>query len=131
MNNYEMNNYKMNKTWYKSIRSEYLEMLESGKKKYEGRVNWKDWSKMNIGDTIIFTDEHGLSLAFRIVNILKAYNFDHLYDLVGSYLMPNVPQNLAYPERRGWVQKEYESLFQMSYEKINAYGVLGIYLNQI
>lgn len=118
-------------TWYKPIRSYWLNLLESGEKKYEGRINWKDWAKMKKGDLLILTDEGGKSLAFEITNILRACNFDHLYGLLGSWLVPRLESTNKAPENADQVQAEYESIFKTDFEKISHYGVLGLYLKQI
>jgi ASC-1-like (ASCH) protein len=121
-------------TWNKRINKIWLDLLESKEKLYEGRVYWKEWSKMKIGDTIIFTDEFGRSLAFKIYNIIYANNIDTLYNILGNKLVPYLLTEdnikISNPTKEA-VQKEYEKLFNLSYEKINAYGVIGLYLRQI
>lgn len=121
-------------TWNKRIDKIWLDLLESKEKLYEGRVYWKEWSKMKIGDTIIFTDEFGRSLAFKIYNIIYANNIDTLYNILGNKLVPYLLTEdnikISNPTKEA-VQKEYEKLFNLSYEKINAYGVIGLYLRQI
>jgi ASC-1-like (ASCH) protein len=121
-------------TWNKRINKIWLDLLESKEKLYEGRVYWKEWSKMKIGDTIIFTDEFDRSLAFKIYNIIYANNIDTLYNILGNKLVPYLLTEdnikISNPTKEA-VQKEYEKLFNLSYEKINAYGVIGLYLRQI
>lgn len=108
-------------TFYKHIKKEYLDLLECRKKLYDGRVLWKDWIHIQIGDTLILTDEERRSLAFRVSDLVYANDFVELYSICGDELMPNSNPEL--------VRKTYAELYGQ--HNIDEHKVVGILLLQI
>lgn len=80
-----------NNIWYKSIQNPpatpWLDWIESGVKKYEGRVNREDWMKMKIGDLIIFSCGSKI-IKTVITNLIYFDNFQSAFRQLGQYLVP-------------------------------------------
>jgi ASC-1-like (ASCH) protein len=103
--------------WEKSIQQPWLNLIQSGIKKYEGRVYRDDWAKLQIGDTIIF---HCNKLEVKtVVNELRRYtDFCAAFIDLGQLLVPGV----------GVTIYEVEQLYYQYFTKadIKKYGVVAV-----
>lgn len=116
------------KHWTKPIQNKepypWLNWIEQLTKTYEGRLFWKDWIKMNVGDTITFYCEDK-ELNVKITELLRFENFAKAFEAVGTKL---VPINNITPE---FVQSLYEEIFKMTKEQIENRGVVLVGLELI
>lgn len=66
----------------------WLDWIESGIKKYEGRLNRGIFMKMKVGDIIIFKDNRGKMVRTKIVNLKLYSNFGEAFQDLGEELVP-------------------------------------------
>lgn len=81
----------MKTIWNKSIQNNssipWLDWIECGIKKYEGRLLRGDWKEMKINDEINFVAENKI-LKTRIIDLIVFENFSDAFDRLGSNLVP-------------------------------------------
>ena len=67
---------------YMNLNSEPFEMIRTGKKTIELRLNDEKRQAINIGDTIIFTntEDSGMQISATVKALHKFRNFAELYD---------------------------------------------------
>ena len=121
--------------WEKSIQNPpetpWLDWIKMGFKKFEGRVFFKDWSKMKINDIIKFT--HGEKKVEVIIVELKYYpNFVEAYQELDNQLVPgkinlltNVIENISEED----VKNMYLQYFME--DDIKNYGVVAVGIKPI
>lgn len=117
----------------KHIKEPWLQMIKSGKKEYEGRIYRDDWAEMKPGDIIKLYNENE-EYNVQVIGKVMARNFDELYDVLGSKLVPYIvtKENFMILEpNRNQVQEKYEQIFNMTKEEIAITGVVGIHIKPI
>jgi ASC-1-like (ASCH) protein len=82
-----------NETYHKSIdnspNTPWLDLIEQGIKKFEGRVNVGDWKKMKIGDIIIFFDRSTNKRVKTIVTEFRYFpDFGAAFKELGQQFIP-------------------------------------------
>jgi ASC-1-like (ASCH) protein len=105
----------------KNIREPYLGWIVNGRKTFEGRLKWKDWEKVSIGDQIEFwSDQHKCTVC---VDKLRYFDdFGDAFNCLGYSLIPEGAES-------GNEAKEfYKGLFND--DDVKKYGVvcLGFYV---
>ena len=70
--------------------SPWLTWIKEGTKEYEGRVPRENtkWTKMKIGDIIIFESPSGEVVETIITDIIKFKDFKEAYETLGQKLVP-------------------------------------------
>lgn len=109
---------------YTNLNSEPFEMIRSGKKTIELRINDEKRQAINIGDTIIFTntEDSGMQISATVKALHKFRNFAELYD--------NLPLlKCGYTEDDIDSAKPEDMNIYYSKELEEKYGALGIELN--
>lgn len=111
------------------VREPYFSQLVSGEKEYEGRVRRKQWREISPGDTLLVsrkTDDppsptNSQPVAFQVVSLVLANNFDILYSNLGRLLLPIPPLTSA------------SDLYSQFYteHKIQKHGVVGVGLKKV
>lgn len=102
---------------HKNIQHPWLDLIENGLKKYEGRIRWKDWIDVKIGDIIVFSD--GIKDVNVIITDLRFYkDFGTAYDDLKEKLVPIVGIT------RDEVIKIYENIYDPS--SIKEFGVVAV-----
>jgi ASC-1-like (ASCH) protein len=81
------------KTYYKSVDNSpgapWLDLIERGIKKFEGRVNVGDWKRMKIGDTIIFFNKSTTKQVKTIIMEFKYFtDFGAAFKELGQEFIP-------------------------------------------
>ncbi len=82
--------------WSKSIQNPdetpWLHWIKTEKKTFEGRLAWKDWSRMKIGDVIdLYCDNENVLV--RIITIERFTDFSSAFEAHGEKLVPGVNSN--------------------------------------
>ncbi len=98
-----------------------FEMIKAGRKTIELRLNDEKRQKINIGDTIVFTNIENDSnkLYTRVIDIHRFSSFEKLYE--------NLPlDECGYSEDEVPTAKASDMDFYYSKEKQEKYGVLGV-----
>ena len=95
----------------------WLDCIENGIKTYEGRLNVGFWSKVKVGDVIIF-DDGNKKVKTRITELKYYKTFVDAFGDLGNKL---VPINNVTKEH---VKKLYNEYF--SDDKINQFGVVAV-----
>ena len=109
---------------YMNLNPEPFEMIRSGKKTIELRLNDEKRQAINIGDTIIFTntEDSGMQISATVKALHKFRNFAELYD--------NLPLlKCGYTEDVIDSAKPEDMNIYYSKELEEKYGALGIELN--
>ena len=100
-----------------------FDLIKSGKKTVEMRLNDEKRSKIKVGDTIKFISREDLStLIVEVINIESYPTFNELYMKVDNRL-------LGYDSSKGNDPKDMNQYY--SNDLINHYGVLAIYIRLI
>lgn len=68
--------------------NQWLDWIESGIKKYEGRLNKGDWANLKIGDRIILYDDNGKRVIVEIFDLKYFTSFCDAFNSLGKYLVP-------------------------------------------
>lgn len=110
----------------KPIKNKYphtwLDWIEKGSKKYEGRLNKEFWSSVKEQDIFIWKDENGKEVKTEIVKIRKYKSFSEAFKELGSDLVPI----------EGITSEEVEKIYSDIYkDDINKYDVLALQLRVI
>lgn len=71
-----------------SLRAEYFNAIKNNSKKFEGRLNRDKWSKVLIGDTIVFSFNDEI-IAKTVKNIYCYKSFAGAIDVHGEELIPS------------------------------------------
>lgn len=98
----------------KEIQTQYLELIKSGAKRYEGRLKTKiqEWD-LKIGKRIKFYDKENPD-SFVLIEIIGLHTFSDFgtaYDKLGSELIPN--------KSRNEVVKLYNEIYHYPNEEIS------------
>ena len=101
-----------------SLQNPWFDLINSGLKKYEGRLNWKIWNDLKIGDHIIFKNNKN-RLNVVVIEIKKYSNFIAAYDDLGEYLIP-----LSKINRDNLMSEVYSKYY--SNDDILKHGVIAI-----
>jgi ASC-1-like (ASCH) protein len=98
----------------------WLDYIEEGKKKYEGRINDGFWKNLRIDDKFILFNENK-EICVRVVDKKIFRNFGDAFDTLGMELIP----------LKGITRDEVINLYGKYYDKntIDKYGVVAIKLN--
>lgn len=116
------------KTWYKNIENPgdtpWLDWIESGIKKYEGRIYRGDWVEMKVGDTIVFTcgDKQVKTI---VTELLQFANFGVAYYHLRKDLVPLDGINIL------GVVEIYSKIPGYTFEEIRKHGVVAVGLKSI
>lgn len=77
--------------WEKSIKNPtttpWLDWIETGVKKYEGRINRDQWTQMKVNDIIVFTAKNK-TLSVVITDFKYYADFAQAFDDLGSEMVP-------------------------------------------
>lgn len=113
--------------YLKSLQNEkpytWLNWIETGIKKYEGRLNKGEWSKMKIGDIITFYDKNNKTLKITITELKYYHSFGEAFNDLGKDLVPI--DNISTDE----VVKIYSEFY--SDKEINEFGVVAVGVSPI
>lgn len=79
--------------WKKKLQNKWLDLIKCGKKTLEGRLHIDDWTKIQIGDKIIFVDnddvENEANFVFTIVtDIAVCDDYEHAVEAYYNGLIP-------------------------------------------
>lgn len=66
----------------------WLDWIEQGLKKYEGRLNRGVWSELKIGDVIVWDDQKGKTLKTKVTELKYYPDFGAAFRDLGSELVP-------------------------------------------
>lgn len=123
--NTKMNNINITKISIQNPKqTPWLDWIESGNKKYEGRLNRGRFLSLKIGDRILFYDKKTNKQVQVIVkNILHFSNFEDAFITLGNKLVPI--DNITPIQ----VKKMYNQYF--SDNEIAKYGVVAIEVEPI
>jgi len=106
-----------------TLNSPWFEYVKSGRKKYEGRCNWKQYKNFQIGDTLQISHHVHKDIPPYVVTItsIKKYrNFEEALSSLGlEYTLPEV-----YTIQEG--VEIYKKFYKQETQEI--YGVLMIEL---
>ena len=106
----------------KQVEGKWYNLLKSGKKKYEGRLNKGDFMNLKIGDNIIFYNNDD-EFKVKVIDIIKFINFQEMLEKIGlSNVLPgidNIQDGI----------KIYRKYF--SEEQEEKYGVIAIKISII
>lgn len=105
------------------INTPWLDWIDVGLKKYEGRLNREKWALMQVGDLIEFVDQNGKRVLTYITNLKYYRDFVKAYDDLGSLLVPK--ENITSIE----VAELYSKYFADS--DIQKYGVVAIGVEKV
>lgn len=97
----------------------WLDWIEDGSKKYEGRLARRFWLTLKKNDIVTWFDDKDKFVTTKIVDIIKYTDFGAAFDELGSKLVP-IPGIT-----RDEVVKMYNDIFE---EDTSKYGVLAIKL---
>lgn len=110
---------------YMNLNPEPFEMIRSGKKTIELRLNDEKRKALSVGDTIVFTntEDSGMQISATVTALHKFRNFAELYD--------NLPLlKCGYTEKDIDIAKPEDMNVYYSKELEEKYGVLGIELQK-
>lgn len=97
----------------------WLDWIESGIKTYEGRLNKEIWSKLRVGDHIVFQTVDETKEVEIIVTELRYYkDFGEAFNELGSKLVPIKDANVDD------VKKLYNQFF--TDDDVAKYGVVAV-----
>ena len=96
----------------------WLDLMELREKTYEGRLNRGVYSKMMIGDSIIFKDQNNKILHTHIIDLKYYLNFGEAFLDLGRKLVPVEGVDVD------GVKKLYSNYF--SEDNIKLHGVVAI-----
>lgn len=106
-----------------------MDLLLSKEKTVEGRINHpeKQWRKLNVGDQVSFFSG-SKTATFEVRGLVFADDFDELYDLCGSQLIPPVIfENIGVEKTANEIYEELLLPHNPDFEtEMNEYGVIGI-----
>jgi len=77
-----------NTTLKKSLQNPWFDWIQSGIKKYEGRLFKGDWASLKIDDIVIFVCPENRELPVRVVDLVRFNTFGDAFDALGSELVP-------------------------------------------
>jgi len=103
----------------------WLGEITKGRKTQEARLSKDKWSKMKVGDTIIFSGRNGYKAVVKIVSLRYYFNFTECYKAEG--------ESLICSEILGKFRITAESIYSCIYDDcdINRYGVVSVGMNLI
>lgn len=113
----------------KHLRQEYFDLILSGKKKVEGRLNREFWSELKENSEFYFGDDNNNKIKVKVIGITKVFkDFGSLYDLFGEKLLPNI----ATREEAIKIYHGNEIIKGIYTEKeIKEHGIIGIHFEVI
>lgn len=107
------------------LNKEPFEMIESGRKTIEMRLDYESRKNIKIGDEIIFESrENGKKLKSRVINLYRFKSFKDLYENLPLLKCGYTKENIDTASYRD-MEKYY------SIEKQKLYGVVGIEIELI
>ena len=119
----------MNQKWSKPIsnpiETPWFTWIQSGEKKYEGRIRRGDWKKIKIGDEITFTCE-GNSVVTLVTELIYYNNFRSACEDLGTLLVPHEP---SLDKREACYTKIYHKTVDI--DNIEKKGVVAVGLSVI
>jgi ASC-1-like (ASCH) protein len=71
----------------KHCQEPYISWIESGLKKYEGRLNKGDWQQVQVGDQIVFYTQEK-EVTTLVTSVHHYPSFKHAYFYHGRHLVP-------------------------------------------
>jgi len=98
----------------------WLDWIEQGIKKYEGRLKRDFWTTIKKGDIIRWRDENGHEVPTKVKDIVEYKSFGEAFNYLGSLLVP-----IDEITSEG-VDKLYSQFY--TDKDVSKYGVLAIEL---
>jgi len=115
--------------WKKPIRNDgqytWLDRINQGLKRYEGRLYHKDWVNVEVGDTIEFYTNNQISLNVKIIGLERYKDFGEAFDNCGTELVPI--EGITREE----VIKIYCDIFKKMEEEIKKIGVVAVKVQKL
>lgn len=95
----------------------WLNLIQKGKKRYEGRLRKGIWNEMKVGDSIIFYNDNQ-EVATTIVSLTEYDDFEEAFHELGEAFIPI----------KGITEKEVNELISRYYsdDMIRKYGVVAV-----
>lgn len=101
----------------------WLDWIDIGLKKYEGRLNREKWAMMRVGDLIEFVDPNNKRVLTCITDLKYYRDFEQAYDDLGSLL---VPKETVTSMEVGELYSQY-----FTETDIKKYGVIAIGVDKV
>ena len=116
----------------KKVSEPWFTLIKKGKKTVEGRLDKGDFSEMEVGDVVIWSNGDDLKSKNIKTKIKKVTRYKTLYEMIKKERLKNVLPSPKIKTIQEGVNRVYRSPpVNYTYEKEKKYGVLAIEIEKI
>jgi len=79
----------------KEVKEPWFSWIITGVKKYEGRLEKDDWSRLQVDQKILLYNEDYVHQLVKVVSIQSFKTFNEAYEACGTQLIPTLPEGMT------------------------------------